>query len=91
MNREGGVGGYFGVNRNVKETGTFLAMISVGNRDGRKGLEQGFSTSKRDMDETELEEGEACSYQDHDEDASIDPDIALSYIVRLFELFFSMF
>lgn len=72
--------GIFAVNRNVKETGTFLAMISVGNRDGRKGIEQGFTTSKRDMDETELEEGEACSYQDHDEDAGIDPDIALSYI-----------
>ncbi|GAB4829867.1 hypothetical protein Ancab_019513 [Ancistrocladus abbreviatus] len=30
------------------------------------------------MDETELEEGEACLYQD--DDTSIDPDVALSYL-----------
>lgn len=53
-------------------------MITVGSRDGRKGL--GFGVG-REMEETELEEGEACSYQD--EDASIDPDVALSYIVRV--------
>lgn len=53
-------------------------MISLGNRDGRKGLEQGFSSNKREMDETELEEGEACSY--HDDDTSIDPDVSLSYL-----------
>jgi hypothetical protein len=38
------------------------------------------------MEDTELEEGEACSYHninnnDDDYDASMDPDIALSYIV----------
>ncbi|KAJ7977520.1 CW-type zinc-finger protein [Quillaja saponaria] len=33
------------------------------------------------MEETELEEGEACSYQNNEDyDASIDPDVALSYI-----------
>jgi len=42
----------FGFNQNVKEMGTFLAMIYVGNRAGTKGIEQGFITSKRDMDET---------------------------------------
>lgn len=57
-------------------------MISLGNRDGRKGLEQGFSSNKREMDETELEEGEACSY--HDDDTSIDPDVSLSYLVSIF-------
>ncbi|XP_059659524.1 cysteine-tryptophan domain-containing zinc finger protein 7 isoform X2 [Cornus florida] len=51
-------------------------MISVGSRDARKGLGLGF-VSAREMEETELEEGEA--YQ-NDEDSSIDPDIALSYI-----------
>lgn len=35
------------------------------------------------MEETELEEGEACF---DDNDASIDPDTALSYIVRVFFL-----
>lgn len=42
------------------------------------------------MEEWELEEGEACSYHDNrgDEDyySSIDPDVALSYIVWLFSL-----
>jgi hypothetical protein len=63
-------------------------MISVG--DGRKGLGLGFGGG-REMDENELEEGEACSYRnDNDDyDASIDPDVALSYIVRAF--FFSFF
>ncbi|KAI4349625.1 hypothetical protein L6164_010190 [Bauhinia variegata] len=33
------------------------------------------------MEESELEEGEACSYQNHEDyNASIDPDVALSYI-----------
>ncbi|KAK4418167.1 hypothetical protein Salat_2229400 [Sesamum alatum] len=32
------------------------------------------------MEETELEEGEALSYRDEEEDSTIDPDIALSYI-----------
>ncbi|KAI9119425.1 hypothetical protein K1719_010100 [Acacia pycnantha] len=55
-------------------------MISVGSSDARKGL--GLSLGGRvDMEESELEEGEACSYQNNvDFDASIDPDVALSYI-----------
>ncbi|KAJ1412647.1 Zinc finger, CW-type [Sesbania bispinosa] len=33
------------------------------------------------MVESELEEGEACSYQNHEDyDATVDPDVALSYI-----------
>lgn len=54
-------------------------MISVGERDGRKGLSVG-----REMEELELEEGEACYYDNNngfDDDSIIDPDIALSYIV----------
>lgn len=54
-------------------------MISVGERDGRKRLSVG-----RDMEELELEEGEACYYYDNnngcEDDSIIDPDIALSYI-----------
>ncbi|KAL0419994.1 UNVERIFIED_CONTAM: hypothetical protein Sradi_1412900 [Sesamum radiatum] len=50
-------------------------MISVGSRDGRKRLGLGL-----EMEETELEEGEALSYRDEEEDSTIDPDIALSYI-----------
>ncbi|KAL6500366.1 hypothetical protein OROHE_025732 [Orobanche hederae] len=51
-------------------------MISVGSRDGGKriigmGLE---------MEETEVEEGEALSYNNEAQDTTIDPDIALSYI-----------
>lgn len=53
-------------------------MISVGSRNGRKGVELRFG--REEMEETELEEGEAC-YQNEDDDSSIDPDIALSYIV----------
>ena len=45
------------------------------------GLEQEFSSNKREMNEIDLEEGEACSYQDFD--STIDPDVALSYIVSL--------
>lgn len=52
-------------------------MISVETRDGRKGQGLGFGVG-REMDETELEEGEACCYPD--DDTSIDPDVALSYI-----------
>ncbi|XP_021763068.1 uncharacterized protein LOC110727807 [Chenopodium quinoa] len=54
-------------------------MISL----GRKGLEQRFSSNnnKREMEvETELEEGEACSYLEDDDDTTIDPDVALSYL-----------
>ena len=54
-------------------------MISVGSRDGRKRIGLGL-----DMEETELEEGEALGYQEEGEDSTIDPDIALSYIVRIF-------
>ncbi|XAR61291.1 hypothetical protein NMG60_11034941 [Bertholletia excelsa] len=57
-------------------------MISVGSRDGRKGLGLGLGLglgSAAAMEETELEEGEACSYQ-NDDDSNIDPDVALSYI-----------
>ncbi|XP_010259693.1 PREDICTED: uncharacterized protein LOC104599025 [Nelumbo nucifera] len=52
-------------------------MLSVGSRDGRKGLGLGFGVGG-EMEETELEEGEACYYQGGD--TSIDPDVALSYI-----------
>ncbi|XP_009794355.1 cysteine-tryptophan domain-containing zinc finger protein 7 [Nicotiana sylvestris] len=47
-------------------------MISVGSRDGRIGL--GFDGG---MEETELEEGEACCYNI---DSTIDPDVSLSYL-----------
>lgn len=61
-------------------------MISVG--DARKGLGLGFGGGG-EMEETELEEGEACSYRNDcdDYDASIDPDVALSYIVRILYMF----
>ncbi|KAL3644796.1 hypothetical protein CASFOL_009976 [Castilleja foliolosa] len=51
-------------------------MISVGSRDGRKRIGLGL-----EMEETELEEGEALNYH-HNEasDSTIDPDVALSYI-----------
>ncbi|KAK1420485.1 hypothetical protein QVD17_22122 [Tagetes erecta] len=57
-------------------------MISVGSRDGRKGLSLRYGVEGGDMDlETELEEGEACFRNNNDEDDStIDPDVALSYI-----------
>lgn len=50
-------------------------MISVGSRDGRKRLGLGL-----EMEENELEEGEALGYHEEGEDSTIDPDIALSYI-----------
>ncbi|KAH9617793.1 hypothetical protein KSS87_002101 [Heliosperma pusillum] len=58
-------------------------MISMGSREGRNRIEQGFNSfsNRRDIvmnDDIELEEGEACSYQD--DDPAIDPDVALSYI-----------
>lgn len=52
-------------------------MISVGSRNGRKGVE--FSFGGEEMAEAELEEGEAC-FQNEEDDSAIDPDIALSYI-----------
>ncbi|KAK4273181.1 hypothetical protein QN277_021631 [Acacia crassicarpa] len=58
-------------------------MISVGSRDERKGLGLGFGSAgggRTEMDESDLEEGEACSYPNHEYDeGSIDPD-AHSYI-----------
>lgn len=61
-------------------------MISVGCRDARKRIGLGFGGGGggggREMEDTELEEGEACSYQNNeDHDGSIDPDIDLSYLV----------
>ena len=64
-------------------------MISLGRRDAREELGLGYR-SKREMEDTELEEGEACSYHnintnnDDDYHQSIDPDISLSYIVSFF-------
>lgn len=72
-------------------------MVSAENRDARKGLELGLGLGLgfggggrgREMEEPELEEGEACSFQNHEDyDASIDPDVALSYIVRAFVFVF---
>ncbi|GKV04956.1 hypothetical protein SLEP1_g17033 [Rubroshorea leprosula] len=58
-------------------------MISLGSSDARKGLGLGLGGGGKEMD-TELEEGEACSYNNNNnddyDDASVDPDIALSYI-----------
>lgn len=54
-------------------------MISVGSSDGRKGLSLGFGVG-REMEETELEEGEACFHQ-NDENSTLDPDVTFSYIV----------
>ncbi|XP_065861296.1 cysteine-tryptophan domain-containing zinc finger protein 7-like isoform X2 [Euphorbia lathyris] len=56
-------------------------MISLGRRDASKDPGLGFGGG-REMDDSELEEGEACSDHNNDGnyDASIDPDIALSYI-----------
>jgi hypothetical protein len=68
-------------------------MIYVG--DARKGLELRFGGGGggREMEETELEEGEACSYRNDNEeyDPSIDPDVTLSYIVRIFTCFFASY
>ncbi|KAL7589017.1 hypothetical protein Lser_V15G37685 [Lactuca serriola] len=56
-------------------------MISVGSRDGRKGLSLRYGVEGGDMDlETELEEGEACFQNNNDDDSTIDPDVALSYL-----------
>ena len=65
-------------------------MISVG--DARKGQELRFGGG-REMEETELEEGEACSYRNDNEeyDPSIDPDVAFSYIVRIFTCSFASY
>ncbi|KAI4301365.1 hypothetical protein L6164_034652 [Bauhinia variegata] len=59
-------------------------MISVRSGDARKGLGLGLRFGGGgviEMEESELEEGEACSYQNHEDyNASIDPDVDLSYI-----------
>ncbi|KVI12516.1 Zinc finger, CW-type [Cynara cardunculus var. scolymus] len=58
-------------------------MISVGSRDGRKGLSSRYGVEGGEMDlETELEEGEAYfqNNNDDDDDSTIDPDVALSYL-----------
>lgn len=55
-------------------------------RDGGNGVELGLGfESCVEMDEPEFEEGEACSYQDFDDDdndydPNVDPDVSLSYI-----------
>jgi len=67
-------------------------MISAGDRDEIKGLGLGLGlglgSRRREMVEFELEEGEAFSYQNREQDfdTTVDPDIALSYIVSLFLL-----
>lgn len=57
-------------------------MISVGTRDARKGIELGFA-GRIEMEDTELEEGEACSSHINEYDSNIDVDVALSYIVSI--------
>lgn len=64
-------------------------MISAGGRDAIKGLGLGLGlglgAGRKEMVESELEEGEACSFQNHEDyDATVDPDVSLSYIVRAF-------
>lgn len=51
----------------------------MGTRDARKELGLGFGGG-REMEDTELEEGEACSSHINEYDPNIDPDVALSYI-----------
>lgn len=68
-------------------------MISAGDRDEIKGLGLGLGlglgSRRREMVESELEEGEAYSYQNREDyDATVDPDVALSYIVRVFFTYF---
>ncbi|KAL2345391.1 hypothetical protein Fmac_006676 [Flemingia macrophylla] len=60
-------------------------MISAGGRDAIKGLGLGLGlglgAGTREMVESELEEGEACLFQNHEDyDATVDPDVDLSYI-----------
>lgn len=63
-------------------------MISGGSRDGRKGIGLGFDGGVEMMEETELEEGEAYSYDKNNmNDSTIDPDVSLSYLVS-FLLYF---
>lgn len=55
----------------------------MGSRDARKGLGLGFGAGS-EMDDSELEEGEACSSQINEYDPNIDPDVALAYIVSIY-------
>ncbi|XP_015075800.1 uncharacterized protein LOC107019966 [Solanum pennellii] len=56
-------------------------MISGWSRDGRKGIGLGFDCGVEMMEETELEEGEAYSYDNYKKnDSTIDPDVSLSYL-----------
>lgn len=61
-------------------------MIYAGGRDAIKELGLGLGlglggAGRREMVESELEEGEACSFQNQEDyDATVDPDVALSYI-----------
>lgn len=56
-------------------------MIYVGRSDGTTvlGLGLGFGGGRK-MEETELEEGEACLNK-NDVDSSYDPDVAFAYLV----------
>lgn len=61
-------------------------MLSVGRRDGRRLSELGFvAAGGVEMEDTELEEGEALSdYQD--EEAGVNPDTDFSYLVSFVHL-----
>ncbi|KAK7396860.1 hypothetical protein VNO78_18022 [Psophocarpus tetragonolobus] len=65
--------------------GSGILIVTKGGRDAIKGLGLGLGlglgAGRREMVESELEEGEACSFQNHEDyDATVDPDVALSYI-----------
>ncbi|CAJ1879051.1 unnamed protein product [Sphenostylis stenocarpa] len=65
--------------------GSGILIGTEGGRDAIKGLGLGLGlglgAGRREMVESELEEGEACSFQNHEDyDATVDPDVALSYI-----------
>ncbi|KAF8006595.1 hypothetical protein BT93_K0793 [Corymbia citriodora subsp. variegata] len=57
-------------------------MITARNGDARKSLALGSFGGDRKMEDTELEEGEAYFFHDHDHgiDDRVDPDVSLSYI-----------
>ncbi|KAL1065607.1 hypothetical protein V6Z11_D12G009200 [Gossypium hirsutum] len=60
-------------------------MISLGSNDARKGVGLGFGGRK--MEEAELEEGEACSYNNNNDDyvATTDPEADLSSLAYIDE------
>jgi hypothetical protein len=60
--------------------GSAQAMLSLGSSGRFEG--NGVAT----MEDNELEEGEACFYQE--EDPNCDPDVAFSYIVSAHVVFF---